>query len=263
MKLSQELVDIIIDMFDDCPEDLHNCSLVCRSWVHSSRRHLFRRVRWALSPHGNRHRHLLSSPHISTYIQEVDVHHGHDSPGSLLPLALDMLSNLTKIKLDGLDWSVLPQNIQQSIYRVLELPSITSFAIEQCQFYSMDDLGGLLSHAKGLTCLSITEITLIRYDPLQPPTHGDTELGEAYSNHRQMPLLDFHFKNSPWGYFQVVDWLLGPRSPLEVSHVRALHVRHGMEDAHTVNKLLYAIGSSLRHLELKKPYWGEFVAFFL
>jgi len=275
MKLPQELFIIIIDNLNDCPWTLHDCALVCRSWVHLSHRHLFRRIvlfpprrsiSWGsgdVSPCWRLHRLLLRSPHIATYIQELKVYEGQEEKrkawiGSdqTLPLVLGLLRDLAKMEFRRLEWDIFPQDLRQSICRVLELPSMTSLGIERSNFANMNNFSGLLSHAEGLTCLSLIGVST---NSLEPLTHEDMEHGAVRkgqgvrSNHRRRHLLDLGYSGTGFSVF--VDWLLGPQSSSEVSHIRTLHVSHyGQSDAHVVNKLLYAIGSSLRHFKLNEPY---------
>ena len=87
--------------------------------------------------------------------------------------------------------------------------------------------------------------------------HGAVGKGqEVHLNPQWRHLLDLHLNLMSYSgssYSVFVDWLLGPQSPLEVSHIRTLHVsRYGQSDAHAVNKLLYAIGSLLRDLKLNE-----------
>jgi hypothetical protein len=278
MKLPQELFDIIIDNLDDFPWTLHNCALVCHSWVHLSHRHLFHRIvlfppRRSIRGSGDvshcwrLHRLLLRSPHIATYIQELKVYEGQEEKreawiGSdqTLPLVLGQLRDLTKIEFRRLEWNTLPQDLRESICRALELPSMTSLEIERSNFASMNDFSGLLSHAEGLTCLSLIGVRFLEPLTHEDMEHGAVEKGQGVrSNLQRRHLLDLclHLMGySGTGFSVFVDWLLGPQSSSsEVSHIRTLHIPHyDQSDAHVVNKLLYAIGSSLRHFKLNEPY---------
>jgi hypothetical protein len=179
-----------------------------------------------------------------------------------LPLLLGLLKDLTRIELRRLEWNILPLDLRQSVCRVLELPSMTSFEIERSDFASMDDFTSLLSHAKGLTCLSLAEVSTERRF-LEPPSREDMKRGVIgkgqgfRSHHRRRHLLDLCLNLT--GYSgsscsEFINWLLGPQSPLEVSHIRTLHVSHySQSDARAVNELLHAIGSSLRHFKLNEP----------
>jgi hypothetical protein len=140
---------------------------------------------------------------------------------------------------------------------------MTSLEIERSDFSSMEDFSNLLSHAEGLTCLSLDEVTTTHKFREHRVKHGAVAKGQGVgSNHRRRHLLDLRLKlhgYSGSSYSEFVDWLLGPQSPLEVSHIRTLHILHfGRSDEHAVNRLLSAIGGLLRHFKLNEPHlWGR------
>lgn len=79
------------------------------------------------------------------------------------PLVLSSLKNLIRIELRHLEWSELPPDLRRSICSVLELPSLESLGMERSTFASMDDFASLLSHAQGLTGLSLSDISTSRF----------------------------------------------------------------------------------------------------
>lgn len=106
---------------------------------------------------------------------------------------------------------------------------------------------------------SLTGITTTPYPFWKPQARRITKHGEVgrqqgvCSNHQRRHLLDLHLHFMHYPSF--INWLLGPQSPLEVSCIQTLDIsRHGLSDVHAVNKLLRAIGSSLRHLKLNELY---------
>ncbi|KDR80647.1 hypothetical protein GALMADRAFT_222241 [Galerina marginata CBS 339.88] len=81
-KLCAELYDHIIDFLHDDHATLRSCALVCRSWVPSSRGHLFYDLK--LSGNGSPtktqgsachriFRTILSSPHIASYVKKLSI----------------------------------------------------------------------------------------------------------------------------------------------------------------------------------------------
>jgi hypothetical protein len=50
-----------------------------------------------------------------------------------------------------------------------------------------------------------------------------------------------------------VNWLLRPQSHLGVSHIHTLHLGAPETEGDSVNRLLRAIGSSLKHLSIIPP----------
>jgi hypothetical protein len=129
-------------------------------------------------------------------------------------------------------------------------------------FASFDDFSSLVSHAKGLTGLSLAEInTNYRFlEPLSLEGYSqqrDAKEQKVYS-HSWTHLLDLRLMTSD--YSQFVDWLLGLQSPLDVSHVQTLHItHHSRSEEHIINHLLHAIGGSLKHFKLDaaKNFWSE------
>ena len=282
-QLPQELIDIVFESTDDDEWTLRSCSLVCSSWLHSSRRHLFRRI--VLLPpscqynsgsrpplYGQRLHNLLDrSPHIATYIRELQLYEGWSirrqawiGSDQSIPPVLGMLKGLKKIELRRLRWNDLPLAFRHSIRNILELPSLQFLEMELSDFASIDDFASLLSHAKGLTGLSLAEIN-IDYSFREPLSLEDAnqelEATEqsVYSGNRRH-LLDLRLMTIDCPKF--VDWLLGPKSPFDVSHVQTLHITDLLVFPSVeliINRLLHAIGGSLSRLKLDNPgrSWGE------
>lgn len=273
-KLPQELIDAIIDNIDDdesypCRWTLQRCSLVCRSWLPRCQRRIFRRIvllprrrRYRPHPESNSQRLrliLLKYPHISRYILELKVYEGQVEKDrdwirtdETLPLVLSSLKNLTRIEFRRLEWSELPPSLRRSICSVLELPSMVSLDMELCVFASMDNFASLLSHAQGLTGLSLSYISTSRFmEPLRgedtSQVIGAEEQGEYSRRRTRRHLLDLHL-----GSYCFVEWLLGAQASSDVSHIRTLHIPKiwSRSDTDKVNRLLCAIGRSLRQLKL-------------
>ncbi|KIM75061.1 hypothetical protein PILCRDRAFT_13876 [Piloderma croceum F 1598] len=266
-KLPQELVDIIIRDFHDDPYSLHRCSLVCRSWLPTSHRHFFYRV--VLSPPNhpyNRrpeavpysmrlYRVLLNSPHIANYIRELKVYEGERlkdqdwiETDQTLPLVLRKLTKLVKMEFRCLRWYPLSLDLRRSISSAFELPSLTTVEIDYGLFPNIDDFSNLLSRTKGLARLSLTDI---RFHSTEPLAHEDREAvdEERSASCRQRHLTDLHLEIFYYSVF--VDWLLEARSPLDVTHIHTLDImKHYKPDTNAINRLLRAIGSSLKHLQL-------------
>jgi hypothetical protein len=273
-KLPQELINIITDNLRDEPWVLRRCSLVCSSWLQTNQCHLFRCI--VLQPPNARydrrpgdisnsqklHRILLKSPHIATYIQELQVYEGQmfrdqDWIGTdqTLPLVLGMLTHLRKIELRRLRWSKFLPDLRRSICSVLERPSLVFLAIDLSNFASMDDFSSLLSHADGLTGISFTNINT-SHSFVEHPLLEDASLSmepkEPEVGHRRSHLLDVYLNLNDYPKF--FDWLLGPQSPWDVSRIHTLHISNFRQhDANAVNRLLPVLSSSLRHFKLDMP----------
>ena len=268
-KLPQELVDIIIDNInlDNSPWTLSSCSLVCRSWLPRTHRHFFYRI--VLRPpkrpgdvsYSMRlYRVLLNSPHITNYIRELVVYEGHRLKGQdwigidqTLPLVLRRLTNLTTIEFRGLYWNVLPPDLMRSIRYVFQLPSLTFVDIHDARFANIDDFASLLCHTKGLTRLSLAEINIMEPQPHE--YHEVEEEEQMLDSHRRRHIVNLHL--ALYNYPIFVGWLL--QSPAEVSHIHTLHISGARQphDENAINRLLRAIGSSLKHFHFCLP-WSLF-----
>ncbi|KIM91592.1 hypothetical protein PILCRDRAFT_810871 [Piloderma croceum F 1598] len=271
-KLPQELIDIIIDYL---PFGYGSCALVCRSWLPAAHRNLFHRVvlpppndfyysRPDDVPYSKRlDQVLLKSPHISEYIRELEVYDSRDDnwigTDPTLPRLLPKLTNLTRIKFRRLHQRNVPSGLKQSIYSVLELPSLTHVELEKATFANIDDLKDLLSHAKYSTNLSLNDVSVLSDEPL---THVGEDKGPAEAEVEEHGLhsrlqsnlvslrLSLNHHHSAF-----LDWLIGPRSPWDVSHMHTLQVLSSyLDDTDVTNRLLKAIGNSLRHFHLLVPY---------
>jgi hypothetical protein len=273
-KLPQELINTIIGHLHDEPRTLRVCSLVCSSLLHTSQRHFFRRIvllppnarygrRGDISYSQRLHWLLLRSPHIATYIQELRVHEGQihreqDWIGTdqTLAFVLGKLTHLRRIELRRLQWNVLPPDLRRSICNVLELPSLVFVEMEHSNFASVDDFSNILSHAEGLTGLSLTSISTSYFGgkPLQDRSQLTEQKERGVDCNQCRHLLDLYLKL--YGYPKFFDWLLGPQSPSDVSHIRTLHISNfNQSEADAVNRLLHAIGNSLRHFQINVPHW--------
>jgi hypothetical protein len=257
---------MILDNFTDNSGTLHMCSLVSRSWRHPSHRRLFHRIvlfpayprpRRSVLPSVRLHKILLEDPYIADCIQELKVFEGKRCKGEhwvetdqTLPLLLLMLTNLKRIELMRLYWNVLSPDLRQSIRSVLQLPSLTFVEIVDSNFASMDDFISLLSYAENMTVLSLKDITSYFPECLRQEETGAKE--QPFDSYPQKRLLELNWTLDHAPRF--CDWLLGPQSPWEVSHVHTLKMFRVYEsDINAINRLLHAIGSGLQHFEFDIP----------
>ena len=281
LQLPQELIDTILENIDVNVDQwtLHCCSLACSSLLHSSHRRIFRCIVLYPQPghyytsgskptsHCQRlHNLLLESPHIATFIQELKLYEGQSSKrqdwmGSdpSLLLMLGMLQDLARLDLQSLEWGKLPLAVRQSIQNVLELPSL-HFVHMEYSFGSMDNFSSFLSHAEGLTGLSLDEIYTSWGEPISSESSSrgrDTKEQGVYFDRRRQ-LLDLRLKVN--NYSEFVNWILGPHSLLDVSHVQTLHItHHSQSNEHIINHLLHIIGGLLKHskLDAAENFWSK------
>jgi hypothetical protein len=279
-SLAVELIDAIIGHVDEKDDISHShllsCSLVCRLWVPSSQRRLFHHVKlrrlWFVFKLHQDIRELdqvlLNSPHLSSYIRvlelpklrvtELSTHYSF--PGwigidQLLSPLLPKLTQVQKLKISGLSWNSLPGDFRQTLCRVLELPSMACVCIHDAGFSGLDDFTNFITHTRGLLCLSLTEVYV-------PPHFFKGEIQqrednkENFERHPQSHLTFLDMSGSDWDSL-LFQWILGPRSHFGVSHIHTLHVTVPFINNGSVNRLLCAIGSSLKHLSIILPHRGE------
>jgi hypothetical protein len=172
-----------------------------------------------------------------------------DKPLSQL---LSKFTQVQELKISGLPWNALPGDFRQSLCRVLELPSMAFVCINDAQFPFMDDFTNFINHARGPIGLSLDHIDV--YERLRPL---GTKQGEGnkqrFERHpiSHLTRLDMRCSDSAVLF---VDWLLEPRSHFGVSHIHTLHICICGTGNDSVNRLLRAIGSSLKHLFSSLPH---------
>jgi hypothetical protein len=252
-RVPQELIDTVIDNLHKDHHGLLACSLVCRSWLPSSQRHLFRRVTFTLDGNGCKGlQALLCFPRLADYIRELKVHvspdlwsvyRAHLGTEQSLPMVLLKLSKLQTIKLHNLDLDNLPVDLPQSLRWVLLLPSLTSLTLG-INHYESISFESVECHAECLMSLSRTYVILLSWQFQDLLTPGDDEPWErGYLSH-----LNLEFFQGYCGLH--LDWSIGPRSPFEISHIQYLRVDFlSDEDEKALNLLLRTIGSSLKQVE--------------
>ncbi|KAF8486695.1 hypothetical protein JB92DRAFT_3022468 [Gautieria morchelliformis] len=267
-RLPQEMVDAVLNNLRgaDGRKALLTCSQVCHAWLPLSQRNLFRRITFGGDGGRNKrlYQALQSSPHLSKYIRELKVllpigGDAFHATCQTLSVILGKLSELQRLTLCGLVWHKLTVDLKQSLHRLLLLSSISFVKLDNMYFVSVDDFANLLRPAQGVTQLSLGFCYLAQEDQGVQGEHED----EPRLNLRERRHLNLlHFYAQQHKFYLYVDCLLGPRSPLEVSHIQTLLIDDlgspyrpvSKRDGDTLNRLLRAIGSSLKHLQLDVPY---------
>lgn len=286
-RLPQELVDHTIDYLYDDSVALKSCSLVCCSWLPTSRLHLFSSIAFKARPPKsslgqprnlcNRfYTLLLRNPELARHVHALEIWEGapfaHLTRSDMrytswvteeptLPLTLAKLTSLKRLQFCGnsvISYQHLPKSLQHALNGVLALPSLTYIRLHNWAFPTFSDLASLLARTtnlKGLalssTCVSESEDDLDGSEdaPTAPePVTTLTTLDATQSPGLEFLTLDFvEFKN--FGY-----WLLNQRCPLNARTLRELRVAHSQSVA-TTSRLLTSIGGSLEHLHLKPGPW--------
>ncbi|KAF8519199.1 hypothetical protein JB92DRAFT_3141831 [Gautieria morchelliformis] len=261
-RLPQEMVDAVLDNIrgDDGRKALLACSQVCHAWLPSSQRNLFRQISFGVDGGHNKRlcQALLSSPHLAKYIRELEVRlpvgDASHATCQTLSVILDKLSELQRLTLYGLVWHKLTVDLRQSLCRLLLVSPISFVKLDDMYFFSVDNFANLLRHAQ-----SVTEL-LVGFCFWAQEDQGEQEDEPRLNLHERRHLNLLHFYSKRRYLYLYVDCLLGPRSPLELSHIETLLIDdlgspYGGVNQHgdTLNRLLHAIGSSLKHLQLYVP----------
>jgi hypothetical protein len=181
------------------------------------------------------------------YIKEVKVYEGQFireqdwvSTDPTLPLLFRMLVKLERIQFHRLSWSEFPEDLRQSICFVLALPTLSILEIEKGHFNGMGEFKSFLSHAKGLTHLSLTEN--VAWNAM----HREMEIkGQVPEQLKQAHLVELHLELHNSSLAQFLNWLISPWSPFAVSHVTTLDI-FSDPDGTAINPFLDAVGSSLK-----------------
>jgi hypothetical protein len=117
----------------------------------------------------------------------------------------------------------------------------------------MEDFANFINHARGLTGLSLNRINTSLFP--QVYDNAKTEQGEADKDtlepHHISHLNRLDMACSDNSVF--VNWLLGPQPHLGVSQIHTLHISLPETEDGSVNRLLRAIGNSLKHVSIILP----------
>ncbi|KAF8510324.1 hypothetical protein JB92DRAFT_3144424 [Gautieria morchelliformis] len=199
---------------------------------------------------------------------------------SLSPL-LRKLTHVQKLQISGLTWSLLPGDLRQSLCQVLELPSMEILSISNGEFTCMDDFTNFINHARGLTDLTLTHLNTSAPVPasLLETKQGEDSLlfllflliqfivfgrraqrktvstkpqsteedNEQRFERNRIHLTRLELRTGS-DHSPFISWLLGPRSHLDISHIHTLRIGFFDTKDDSLNRLLRAIGSSLKHL---------------
>ncbi|KAF8524220.1 hypothetical protein JB92DRAFT_3109629 [Gautieria morchelliformis] len=213
---------------------------------------------------------LLKSPYLASYIRvlelpdmSTDRFSTYYRRGQTVALAIDeplsslmcKVTQVQKLKISCLDWNAMPEYFRQSLRRVLELPSMVFVCIDDATFNDMDDFTDFINHARGLTGLSLVQ-TDTSWMSQNPVALEDTQVDDNKQRFERRPVshltrLDMKLGDNNSVF---IDWLLGPRSHLGVSHIHTLHIKLPNTEDDSVNPLLCAIGSSLKHVFISLPH---------
>ena len=237
--LPSELDDIILDHLHDDHKTLASTALVCRSWLPTSRHHLWHAIHLTFSQRGlERLRQLLcSSPHLVYHVRSVALVQDKRAlfrlhERSLLFFILTSLPGfpaLSSLTLSGLSF-------QSSFFGRISLSSIRRLSIAHCAFVDFQDVVRICSAFPNLATLHLDNIWWERCSGVTinalPAKLAEVSLGDCFSRS------------------QVIDWLLDAL-PAHTLHTLRLPIVSGYDIR--LPELLAAAGSALLHFDVGSP----------
>jgi hypothetical protein len=226
---------------------------VAAAWLRRSRFHFFHSISIGPNDHPRcrrLHDAIQQSPNIAFCVRELRFSLGVIKPfaisiiparrelSTVLPQLLRCFTNLCKIEFYGFSWTVMTSDVKNSFYDILALPSLIHLELADLYFDNLYQITTLLrSHLRRLTVFFVM---------WGDNTTGDENEWGAATERRPCPLEHLTFDGH--GQPDFVDYLLGPQSDIEVSHLRTLEVRHGLGETGEWVKLMGNARSSLEHL---------------
>jgi hypothetical protein len=132
----------------------------------------------------------------------------------------------------------------QTLRWVLQLLSITKLEIGSGYFRSFDFFN-FISHARGLTSLSLSDIrtSLTDGDPLIPGEPEEMGDGRMLTKWGRLFDLRLSSYSDPSTLLALTEWLLGPRSLVNISHLERLHIGLRGMPSTGCSRLLAALSS--------------------
>ncbi|TDL19489.1 hypothetical protein BD410DRAFT_900190 [Rickenella mellea] len=234
-----ELADVIIDYLHDDRPALCSCGLVCRSWLPTSRFHLFSTVQLCHIDIGTGLP-LICSPGstIPPYVRHLELEEGRrDNPRwvkkALLSKSLPKFCALESLVLAHIDWADLMSVPSPRDRLICFSRCLNHLALEYVEFETMNQVLDLFSAAPSLEKLSlasveceIQDVPQIRINPFTPK-----EIALAGGS-LTIPLID---------------WLcLQPMPSVQTLNLAFID----MEQMPAISRYLKILGPKLEHLGL-------------
>lgn len=246
MNVPQELVDLIIDNLHDETTALKHCSLVCKSWLPTSRKYIFERLYFDclyrtqnLEPSYN---FFSESPHLIPYIRVLKI--SGDSYGllpaaQLLPAFSDLLTHLTQVELCGLNFPNFPEELHY-IPNIISSHQISSIDLRTCVF-SPADVNSLLGQ-----CTTVRHLRVASSTTWEGACIVQTDAPRSY-----LETLEIDGSVSSELHL-LADWLLHPHGCVSVARLKTLRALNlPFADVFTLKKILEETCGSLEELEVK------------
>ncbi|EMD38238.1 hypothetical protein CERSUDRAFT_113397 [Gelatoporia subvermispora B] len=260
VALPPEIVDEAIDHLWDDPVTLKACSLACRSWVPSSRLHLFRTVRLRNGTECARFGDLVASTpaiprcvrqftlsaeyrRVNGQAQPVEDDGWIDAAAELVP----KLERVTTLGLSRVRWGALKPETRTAFQGLFK--GIKTLFLFEVRFDTAKDVLSFLSAFPVLTSLYFHGVSWPD-DMLGHATLDDLKKLNYESEHGRMQ-LSYLFLDPRSSPTLVTEWLLN--HPTE-QHLRTIQLCwRELESMKSVGDLLHASGASLESLQVEFP----------
>ena len=251
--LPPELVDETIDHLWDDHKALRACGLTCRSWVPSSRLHLFRTIQLRTAEDCIKLSTLVqTSPIISHCIRKlaIDPEYKVDEDGrsaedsSWINEAANLLSKLNRVHtlaLSRMNWGSLSPWTKNAFSGVLT--SAKSLFLFEVRFETSGDVLQFLSRFPTLSELYFHGVSWDRETSTQEFLHDGCD-----KQRMDLTYLFLDAKSSPT---LVTDWLLGHPSEKKLRTIQLCW--RDMENTCKLGALLQSTGSELECLRVEFP----------
>ncbi|KAF5369479.1 hypothetical protein D9758_002750 [Tetrapyrgos nigripes] len=243
--LPQELIDCIIDQLQDRKTDLSTCALVGRTWLYSSRKHLFRVLscRPQLSNRGQVENNVAGpvfAPHIPPLVHRLSFDCAQSPLHLAMLLRISSFTQLRHLTLSNIPLRNLHQTEACHHFPVFlkQCPELEHLALIKVDLQDIRQLsfppGRHIPHLRSLTLQSLT------------CSDSDVQGFVSFSPDDQMELEALELEDvDP----DVVDLMFcRPDSPFSLSALQWLRLG---DDCH--DEVLQNYGSSITHLSLHPP----------
>jgi hypothetical protein len=234
--LPQELIDSVIDHCHDDHSTLKTCALVCKTWLPSSRSHIFHAITLQppekparsffvrrITDSQRLFRILQTSPKIALYIRELSICEGMVgrewiAQERTLPVILSMLKNVQRLQLERsasmqISWIELPEDLHDAFAGILASPTLLELSLVGLVFNRPVDLHLMLQSCQNLRVLQAKHL-LIR---------DGSSLAVGLGENRQCAPLDV-LEVGPRTSTALIDCLLHPESSIDVTTIRKLSI---------------------------------------
>ncbi|KAK7448795.1 hypothetical protein VKT23_013525 [Stygiomarasmius scandens] len=248
MMLPQELVDTIIDFLFDDKDSLNSCALVSKSWLPSSRFHLFHTVALASTDTDKRrrlHDLITANPHIGNCIHYLQLSVPSEEDTALEAL-LPLLPSLRKLNLTSgslVPWLSIPLSIRTTILRtVFPLDSLVYLCLRNWEFDDTEEFERLLeSCGRNLKVLSLWCVKFLAYK------QTSAEEGEPKPPPIKLDSLILDYVDCP----SLCEWLLSEPRTLDLTSLTSLRLAHSTDTHSSIQTLLITLGPSLEKFHYK------------